>query len=371
MRPSEKKSFVVRAVKWARAKIREEPRTSGWRIRASGKIALGAFETPFARFVRGFPRPRPVIMPEQAWVRTRPSAPIHGASLPSISIVTPSYQHGRFLEWTIRSVLLQEYPKLEYVVMDGGSTDQTSEILTRYGRFFSYAESAADRGQADAVFRGFTHTGGEIMAYLNSDDVLAPGALEFVGRYFASHPRVDMIYSHRVFIADDNTVDSYWILPPHRDWLMKRWDYIPQETCFWRRRLYDKTGGINPSFQFALDYDLFVRFMENGRVQRVNRFLGAFRKHSASKTSGLIEGVTHPEVVRVRREHGIKLSDWHRLPELALHEWIDIRSRRFAAGQPALPGSLAGIGYDYDRVWNGRLSDSRNCGDSNSDIPRI
>ena len=355
----EKKSLPVRAVQWARAKIRDEPRTSGWRVRVSGKIALGFIETPFARIARGFPRPSPVTIPDQIVPRSSPRAPIDAAGLPSISIVTPSYQHGRFLEWTIRSVLLQEYPKLEYVVMDGGSTDETQEILKRYQRFFAHAESAADRGQADAVARGFAYTHGDIMAYLNSDDVLAPGTLEFVGRYFASHPRVDAIYSHRVFIADDNTVDSYWVLPAHRDWLMKRWDYIPQETCFWRRSLYEKSGGINPSFQFALDYDLFVRFMETGRLRRVNRFLGAFRKHPASKTSGLVEGITHPEVARVRRERGVKLSDWHRLPELALHEWIDIRSRRFAAGRPPLPGALKGVGYDYDRVWNGMLNDRR------------
>lgn len=357
MTPRENKSFAVRAVKWARAKIREEPRTPGWRIRVSGKIALGAIETPFARLVRGFPRPLPVTIPEPPLAPWRLLTPIHAEKLPSIALVTPSYEHGRFIEWTIRSVILQEYPKLEYVVMDGGSTDQTWEILKHYRRFLTYAESAADGGQADAVARGFTHTGGEIMAYLNSDDVLAPGALEFVGRYFASHPRVDALYSHRVFITEDNTVDSYWLLPAHRDWLMKRWDYIPQETCFWRRRLYEQTGSIDPSFQFALDYDLFVRFMETGRVRRVNRFLGAFRKHPASKTSGLVEGATHPEVARVRRENGIKLDDWHRLPELALHEWIDIRSRRFAAGGLALPGALAGVGYDYDRVWNGMLND--------------
>lgn len=278
------------------------------------------------------------------------------ADLPTIAIVTPSFQHGRYLEWTLRSVLLQEFPKLEYVVMDGGSTDETREILPRYAGRLSYVESAKDGGQADAVARGFAHTRGEIMAYLNSDDVLAPGALEFVGRYFADNPGVDAVYSHRAFINEDGFVDSYWILPAHSNELMKRWDYIPQETCFWRRRIYDAVGGIDPAFQFALDYDLFVRFMERGKMQRVNRFLGAFRRHAASKTAALLEGKVHPEIERVRKQHRIWMPRGHGLAELALSRWVEHRSRRFALSGVVLPGALAGTGYDYDRVWDGKLT---------------
>jgi glycosyltransferase involved in cell wall biosynthesis len=276
--------------------------------------------------------------------------------LPTISIVTPSYQHGQFLEWTIRSVLLQRYPNLEYVVMDGGSTDETPHILNRYEKQFAHLESAPDRGQADAVARGFTHTRGEIMAYLNSDDLLAPGALDFVGRFFIEHPYVDSIYSHRIFINEVNIVDAYWILPQHRNWMMKHWDYIPQETCFWRRRIYDQAGGIDPSFQFALDYDLFVRFMKLGRMERVNRFLGAFRRHAASKTATLTEGSVHPEVARVRNHHDIWFPRGHGLMELALSKWVTSSSRKFAARATTLPGALPGVGYDYDRVWQGQLT---------------
>jgi glycosyltransferase involved in cell wall biosynthesis len=278
------------------------------------------------------------------------------AADPAISIVTPSYQHGRFLEWTIRSVIRQDFPKLEYVVMDGGSTDRTPEILARYRRYFTHIESAKDSGQADAVARGFAHTSGEIMAYLNSDDVLAPGALEFVANFFANNPRVDALYSHRVFVNEHNRVESYWLLPPHRDWIMKRWDYIPQETSFWRRRIYEQVGGIDTSFQFALDYDLFVRFMERGRMERVDRFLGAFRRHASSKTAGLVEGRVHSEVERVRREHRIWMPRGHGLAELAANRWIEKRSRRFTESGKSLPGALPGVGYDYDQVWSGRLS---------------
>lgn len=270
----------------------------------------------------------------------------------TISIVTPSFNHGRFLEWTLRSVLLQDFPQLEYVVMDGGSQDRTKEILVQYAPRLTHVESAPDRGQADAIVRGFAHTHGDIMAYLNSDDMLAPGALSFVAKFFDEHPRVDVLYSHRVFVDEDNLVGSYWILPPHSNWLMKRWDYIPQETCFWRRRIYEQAGGVDPSFQFALDYDLFSRFMERGRLVRVNRFLGAFRRHAASKTAGLA-GV-HPEIGRVRRAHHLKP---HWLPERILHDWIARRSHSFATSGRTLPGAMRGINYNYDQVWNGRLND--------------
>jgi glycosyltransferase involved in cell wall biosynthesis len=333
------------------------------------RVPLDLLWLPLAWFFRLFPRPP---MPEPgafptAFVEADPPARL--ANPPKISIVTPSYQQGRFLEWTMRSVLEQGYPNLEYVVMDGGSKDQTTDILERYQDCLHYCESSPDEGQADAVARGFEHTSGEIMAYLNSDDLLAPGALDFVARYFAEHPEVDAVYSHRVFIDEQNIVTRYWVLPPHHSWMMERWDYIPQETCFWRRRIYDDVGGIDKSFQFALDYDLFVRFMKVGRMERVNRFLGAFREHLSSKTTNQ-EGM-HPEVLRVYKEKGIHIADWQRLPQLAQHELLDIRSRKHAASGKRLPGALPGIGYDYDLVWGGRLNALRSSSRSSSGTRRI
>lgn len=336
--------------------VREEPRAAGWRRRLAGRMALGAIELAVAKAFRIIPRPS--LASAQGLLQTAPVAenfpPLPNP--PTISMVTPSYQQGRFLEWTLRSVLEQNYPKLEYVVMDGGSTDETREILPRYADRLTHLESSRDRGQADAIARGFKHTTGEIMAYLNSDDVLAPGALQFVARYFAEHPRIDAIYSHRIFIDEQNIVTRHWILAPHRDWMMQRWDFIPQETCFWRRRLYEEAGGIDPDYQFALDYDLFVRFMRLGKMERVDRFLAAFRAHPASKTSAMTNGEVPAEVARVRAKQGVRMAPWQRIPALAQAEWIEVRSRKFAAGGRILPGALKGIGYDYNLVWGGRLN---------------
>ena len=280
-------------------------------------------------------------------------------SLPKISIVTPSYNQGPFIGWTVRSVLLQRYPNLEYILMDGGSKDSTREVLQPYADRFAHYVSEKDRGQADAIHRGFERATGDIMAYLNSDDMLAPGALHFVAKYFAEHPGVDAIYSHRCTVDERNRVLYYWILPRHNSWYMTRWDLIPQETCFWRRSLFDRAGNIDPTFRFAMDYDLFVRFMKHGRMVRVNRFLGVFRKHTEAKTSQLLETIGSQEVARVWKQYGLVKTKLDNLRSARFFNSVNRRGGRFAYHKKHLPGALPGIGYDYDRVWGGLLNDTR------------
>ena len=279
--------------------------------------------------------------------------------LPKISIVTPSFNQGPFIEWTVRSVFLQRYPNLEYILMDGGSTDQTRRALEPYAGRFAHYVSEKDSGQADAIKRGFERCTGHIMSYLNSDDMLAPGTLHFVARYFAEHPDVDAIYSHRVTVNDQNRVLWYWLLPRHCDWYMTRWDLIPQETCFWRRSLFEKCGNVDANFHFAMDYDLFVRFMQNGKMVRVNRFLGAFRKHGDAKTSQLLETVGTQEIATVWKRYGLSKSKMDELRAARFFNSVNRRGGRFAARRRHLPGALPGVGYDYDRVWGGLLSDCR------------
>jgi glycosyltransferase involved in cell wall biosynthesis len=351
------------------AKFRTKPRSKFDRLVGH---AVNAFEKarkiPSDLIIHAFhytvchwPRPRDLskavpseIVKPLPFPRSIPNS----STLPRISIVTPSYGYGHFIEWTIRSVLMQGYPKLELVVMDGASPDNTAEIIHKYRPYLKHGESKKDKGQADAVVRGFEHTTGEIMAYLNSDDLLAPGALEFVARFFREHPEVDMVYSHRVIVNDENIVTGHWVVPPHSDWFMQRWDYIPQETCFWRRSMYEKVGGIDASYKFALDFDLFVRFMRAGaKIHRADRFLGAFRVHDVSKTSSQMEeGKVHPEVLRVWTKYKVQLARWQEMPAVGIREYIDIQSRRFAASGKMLPGVLPGIGYDYNRAWDGLLT---------------
>jgi glycosyltransferase involved in cell wall biosynthesis len=275
---------------------------------------------------------------------------------PTISIVTPSFNQGAFIERTVRSVLGQGYPRLQYVVIDGGSTDSTLEILQPYLRYFHYFHSGPDQGQADAIARGFEQTSGDLMAYLNSDDLLAPGALHFVAAYFDRHPEVDFTYSHRCIIDASDRVIGHWYLPPHLNYLMRRWDLIPQETCFWRRRLFEAAGNIDTSYRFAMDYDLFVRMMARGKFRRVNRILAAFRRHASSKTTQQYATVGANEVRAIRKKHGIADLPRDEFFQTWFSLLVEHASQRFAQSDKALPGCFRGTGYSYDDVWGGWLS---------------
>ena len=251
--------------------------------------------------------PRPI-----AWdTRLARRAPAKAGTPLKIGIVTPSYGQPAFLESTMLSILNQGYESLLYVVQDGGSPDACPEIIARYSAKLAHGASEPDKGQADAVRKGFSHIEAElgpddVMAYLNSDDLMAPRALEFVAGYFAAHPEVDVLYGHRIIIDEFDREIGRWVLPRHEPDSIEWIDYVPQETLFWRKRAWDLAGGIDPSFQFALDWDLLARFHIAGcKVVRVPYFLGCFRVHAEQKTSQDIHTVGANEMSRVRlRFHG-------------------------------------------------------------------
>jgi glycosyltransferase involved in cell wall biosynthesis len=250
--------------------------------------------------ILGHHAPEPLRVPA-TYPRTRPPSPA-----PRISLVTPSYNQGGFLETTLRSVLDQGYPNLEYVVQDGGSEDETLEVLRRHEHQLARWEAAPDSGQADALNRGFAHTSGEIMAYLNSDDILLPGSLAYVARYLVRHPDVDAVYGQRVLIDVGDRQIGTWVMPRHDDEMLRWSDSIPQESLFWRRSAWDRAGGrMDTSFRFALDWDLLLRFIDSGaRIVRLPRFLGAFRVHDEQKTQAHME-LGEEESLRLRRRcHG-------------------------------------------------------------------
>jgi glycosyltransferase involved in cell wall biosynthesis len=223
--------------------------------------------------------------------------------LPTISLVTPSFQQGTFLERTIQSIRWQNYPYLEYIVQDGGSTDRTLDILERHKDLLASMASQSDRGQAHAINLGFARSSGEIMGWLNSDDMLCPGALHLVGSFFARQPQVDVVYGHRILIDGLDREIGRWILPPHDSEILSWADLVPQESLFWRRSVWDRIGGaLDESFAFAVDWDLLLRFRDVGaRFMRVPHFLGAFRVHDAQKTSAQLRSLGAQEIERIRR----------------------------------------------------------------------
>jgi SAM-dependent methyltransferase len=298
-----------------------------WQHRLADRTAY-----PLGKLQQYPPRP---LRPEQF---PRPSS---RNQWPRICIATPSYQQAKFLERTMLSVLDQGYPNLAYGVQDGGSTDGSVDLITRQLPRLTHAESAPDQGQADAIRRGFAKlfpTTHDIMGWLNSDDVLMPGTLHYIGDYFARHPEVDVIYGHRVVIDEQDREIGRWFLPRHHAGTLQWFDLVPQETLFWRARCYQEIGGLDESFQFAMDWDLLLRLEQAGCViRRLPRFLGCFRSHNEQKTSAKIQSVGEKEMARLRlRTHEREVPAWeihkHLAAEIqrsAMVEWLHRHGMRY------------------------------------------
>ena len=273
-----------------------------------------------------------------------------------ISIVTPSFNQAKFLPWTMRSIILQRYSNLQYVVMDGGSSDGSPDIIDSYASQLHDWKSAADGGQAEAIHRGFKLTTGDICAWVNSDDLLAPNTLKFVNAYFQKNPEVDMIYSNRIYIDEENNVNSCWILPKHSNYLMSRWDLIPQETAFWRRSIMDHVGGVDPEFQFAMDYDFFVRLMQAGKCVHLPRFLGAFRSHPEAKTTLSLGTTGAMEISKIHSKYEIRFPRGSSVLGHTFSKSVQLASNLFLRRNKSMPGFLHGVGWNYnEHIWGGLL----------------
>lgn len=241
------------------------------------------------------------------WTKESKSVPQtmrNGGPWPKISIVTPSYNQGQFLEETIRSVLLQNYPNLEYIIMDGGSTDNSVEIIKKYEPWLTYWVSEKDGGQADAIFRGFERTTGEIVAWINSDDYYLQAALNCVGRSFASNPSEEMLVGGGVVVDEDgNMIRKYYSFPQDYNSLLHGGQFFMQMSTFWRKNAYISSGEIDVSFKFCFDYDLFIRLASRRNPIGVAKMLSAFRYHNTSKSSTIWEAVALPEIKIIRNRY--------------------------------------------------------------------
>ncbi len=206
------------------------------------------------------------------------------AEWPKISVVTPSFNQGRYIEATINSVLDQDYPNLEYIIMDGGSTDETVKILGKYSQHLAYWVSEPDEGQTDALIKGFNRATGDIMCWLCSDDLYESKALREVAEAFTEHPDWQVVYGDSFWIdAEGRPLRFKREIPFNRFIWMYDHNYLPQPSTFWRRDIYERVGGLDPRMKLAMDGDLWARFAEHTTPHHVPRAWSRMRYYPEQK----------------------------------------------------------------------------------------
>jgi len=222
--------------------------------------------------------------------------------LPKISIITPSYNQGLFLEETIQSVLNQNYPNLEYIIIDGGSSDNSIEIIKKYEKHLSYWVSEKDRGQTHAVNKGLEKATGEIIGWINSDDVYVKGAFKAVAKAFHEHPDAILVHGNRIMIDENSDVSGWtWLSPFNPE---KSGFNVCSETTFWRASVNKR---LKEDLRFAMDLEFFCRLYKKGAFVKLRNYIGCFRCYGNNKSATL----AHICVEETEREWTTIFGDGH------------------------------------------------------------
>ena len=248
--------------------------------------------------------------------------------LKRLTVVMPTLNQSEFIARSVRSVCNQLSAADQLIVVDGGSNDGTLDVL----RSLKYPQLVVHQyvgsTQAQAIAWGMQNFPAQWACYLNSDDLLLPTSIERALDYLNNNKEVGLVYSNRIFIDDEDRVMKLWQLPRHIDYLMARWDYIPQETSFWKYEAMEIVGGFDPNVEFAVDYDFYLRLMKRVKFVRLNAYFGAFRVHNRSKTQVENESVGKPEVARMQRQYKVRTFVWDRILGGLLRRYIEWCSNR-------------------------------------------
>ena len=253
-------------------------------------------------------------------------------SLPPVSIITPSFNQAPFIAETIESVLNQDYPNLEYIIVDGGSTDGSVEIIQSYADKLAWWVSEKDKGQTDAINKGFARANGQILAWLNSDDTYEPNAIREAVEFLMQNPDVGMVYGDCNFI-DENSYKfgKFNAAQTDLEKLQRGYVHIPQQASFWRAELWQEVAPLDDSFYFAMDYDLWVRLAKISELRYLpGRNWANFRLHNDAKSIA-DDDRCWPEMMRVHYREGgsfFSLMNAKYLIRKVLAPWWNWRRRR-------------------------------------------
>jgi len=242
--------------------------------------------------------------------------------LPKISVITPSYNQAEYIKETIDSVLSQNYPNLEYWVIDGGSTDGTLAILKKFGKKINWL-SEKDSGQSEAINKGLKKATGDVLAYLNSDDIYLPGTLKKVGDYFYTRQSIDWLTGdYQIIDQHGHLTPNHWLITTYKRFLMSIYSptilkitdsMLPQPSTFWSRKAYQKVGEFRTDFHYVLDYDYWLRLSQHFKLHYIKEPLSGFRAQPSSKSQ------TDRKTFLIEGERTLKANKANQL-EISLHK---------------------------------------------------
>jgi glycosyltransferase involved in cell wall biosynthesis len=225
-------------------------------------------------------------------------------SNPLVTIVTPSFNQAPYLEETIQSVFNQTYPNIEYIIMDGGSTDGSAEIIKSHQKKLAYWVSEKDRGQTDAINKGFAKAKGEILGWINSDDTLQPNAVEEAVQFLQDNLDTGLVYGDTNYIDEKGRViGRFPAAQTDLPRLRRGYVHIPQQASFFRKSIWDQVSPLDPEFFFAMDYDLWVRIARKAEIHYLPRLWANFRLHRGAKTIDA-DDRCWPEMLKVHYRDG-------------------------------------------------------------------